>query len=283
VYLQAYGGIQHPAGHLPDLKDWVADAVGQRPRRISRFMELALIGAGRCARGRELPRNTAVYLTSRHGDMEVIIETMDDAFRRGHPPKPLTFVNTVSNSTAFYVAKCLQLQARSSFVCSRHAGFAAALQLALSDVELGTVLSALVGTVDGAVLPRAAAQSPTEEGLQPAESSHWLWLTHHACERPLARVVDIVHARDAGQLLAKLAGSLSGEVWFRGGLSLAPADGDAIQSALGTKVFAAAAPSAHADSAIAIAEFAARHRAATLLHVDADGLGRLAAVLVDTR
>ena len=68
MYLRAHGEIIHAVNDtLPELKDLVVEAVGQPIRRISRFMQLAIIGAGRCARGKGLPSDTAVQHPGRAG------------------------------------------------------------------------------------------------------------------------------------------------------------------------------------------------------------------------
>ncbi len=54
---------------------------------------------------------------------------MATLFRDGGTPKPLSFVNTVSNAACYYVARALKLQSRSNFVCNRHLAFESVLQL----------------------------------------------------------------------------------------------------------------------------------------------------------
>ena len=168
----------HDVATPTDLKPLVAAAVGTSVRRIGRFIQLALIGAGRCAKQTQLPTGTAVYLGSGRGDLEVTIEVMQTLLRDGHPPKPLSFINTVSNAACYYVAQSLKLMSRSSFVCNRYFAFETVLQLAALDLAGGVVDNALVGTVDVVVPPleghriRLGLSSDVEVG----DATHWLEL-----------------------------------------------------------------------------------------------------------
>ncbi len=166
------------ADDLPALKEQVRETLGQPVRRIGRFIQLALIGAGRCV-GSETPAPaTAVYLTSGRGDLEITIEVMQTLFRDGQTPKPLSFINSVSNSACYYIARQFNLHGRSNFICNRHFAFESALQLAQLDLRAGLVDSALVGSVDVAVAPLRdhRRRLGLEADALLAEGSHWLWL-----------------------------------------------------------------------------------------------------------
>jgi hypothetical protein len=147
-------------------------------RRASRFMQLALIGAARCLKGVSVPRDTGVYLASGRGDLEIIQEVLEQVFRDGQSPKPLHFVNTVSNAACFQVAKLLGLEGRSSFVCHPTSAFENTLRLALADLDVSGVEQILVGAVDAVVAPvdihRVRLGVPA--GTLLGEGSHWLLL-----------------------------------------------------------------------------------------------------------
>jgi len=161
-----------------DLKPLVADAVGAPVRRIGRFIQLGLIGAGRCAKQTQLPSDSSVYLGSGRGDLEVTIEVMQTLLRDGHAPKPLSFINTVSNAACYYVAHSLKLIGRSSFVCNRYFAFESVLQLAALDLQSGAARSALLGTVDVVVPPIAGHRIRLGLGASTdvADATHWLEL-----------------------------------------------------------------------------------------------------------
>lgn len=163
---------------FPPLKELVREATGEHVRRIGRFIQLALIGAGRCVQGHVLSPDTGVYLTSGRGDLEVTLEVMTAMYEHGQPPKPLSFINTVSNSACFYVAKKFALHGRSQFVTRRHAPLESALQLAMLDMESGSVRSALLGSVDICTAPLAEHRLRLGVGANAAvgEGSHWFLL-----------------------------------------------------------------------------------------------------------
>jgi len=170
-----YHAVNEP---LPELKTLTQAATGKAFRRIGRFIQLALIGAARCAGQQTLPTETAVYFSSGRGDLELTLEIVTQLFRDGQTPKPLNFVNTVSNAACFYLAQHLGLHSRSNFVCSRYFALESVLQLAALDLSLRVVDSALVGAVDIATAPLAEhrQRSRVSTDMPVGEGSHWLWL-----------------------------------------------------------------------------------------------------------
>lgn len=198
---------QAAAEPLCELRSAVGAAIGEPVRRIGRFIQLALIGAGRCARG-QLPADTGVYLCSGRGDLETTIEVMVGLFRGGQAPKPLSFVNTVSNAACFYVARALQLQGRSNFVCNRYFAFESVLQLALLDAESGGINSALIGSIDVACLPLAQHRQRLDlpVGATVGEGSHWIWIGPADAARPrLGDILAAQHFTDQASLLDWIA------------------------------------------------------------------------------
>ncbi len=186
--LQIYAAGEHwhhVTTSLPDLKPAVQEATGKPFRRIGRFIQLALIGAARCAKT-PLPAETAVYFASSRGDLEVTLEIMTQLFRAGQTPKPLNFVNTVSNAACFYIAQTLQLAGRSSFVCNLNFAFERAVHLAALDLQSGKIDSALTGSVDIATLPLAEhrLRLQVSDDIPIGEGSHWLWLGMPDASRP---------------------------------------------------------------------------------------------------
>lgn len=171
--------LSEEGGDLTDLKPIVKATLGQPVRRIGRFISLALIGAARCLDGRTPPPETAVYFTTGSGDFEVTVEVMEHLFRDGYPPKPLSFINTVSNAACFYVAKQFGLHGRSTCMGNRTFGFETVLQLALLDLKMGVVKSALIGSADIVLEPvmvhRQRLNQPPDATI--GEAAHWLWLT----------------------------------------------------------------------------------------------------------
>jgi hypothetical protein len=194
--IYSIGDHYHSVGEpLPELKALTQAATGKAIRRIGRFIQLALIGAANCARQQPLPKETAVYFSSGRGDLELTLEIMTQLFREGQTPKPLNFVNTVSNAACFYLAQHFGLHSRSNFVGSRYFAFERALHLAALDLSMGAVDSALVGCVDIATAPlaehRQRLQLPIDAPI--GEGSHWLWIGPIDRQRPRAGELTAVH------------------------------------------------------------------------------------------
>jgi hypothetical protein len=263
-----------------DLKQLVAEAIGQPVRRIGRFIQLALIGAGRCARAASLDSNAAVYLGSGRGDLEITIEVMQALLRDGHAPKPLSFINTVSNAACYYIAQNLKLMGRSSFVCNRYFAFETVLQLAALDLRTGTVSAALVGAVDVVVPP--LNEHRTRLGLAPdapvADASHWLCLRSTA-DGAIARLRAVENFADRGALDTWLQDQAFDACLLSGGQFLANGELQSLaqQSSLNSR-FEYRNERAYYDcqSGAAISEFLrdASLAGGQLLHINRDPSGR---------
>jgi hypothetical protein len=279
-----YGAV---ADAPPELGPLVKETLGAQVRRIGRFVQLALIGAARSLDGQTPPQETGVYLTSGRGDMEMTIDVMNQLYRDGQPPRPLSFINTVSNSACFYIAKQFGLRGRSAFVCNSQFSFEAALYLAMLDMEAGVASSALVGSVDIALAPldvhrrrlRLAPDAPVAEG------SHWLWLQADEASKAGPRITSAEMLADVEAL----------ERWMRTHASEAAmvaigqcADADEVATIAAragvTRRFDYLGGRAYYDSQSgdAAAAFLSRRPAdaTTLLHVNYDAEGRFAVFAV---
>jgi hypothetical protein len=271
---------------VTDLKSLVADAVGTPVRRIGRFIQLALIGAGRCAKQADLPASTAVYLGSGRGDLEVTIEVLQGLIRDRHAPKPLSFINTVSNAACYYVAQTLQLNSRSSFVCNRYFAFETMLQLAALDFASGSIESALVGTVDVVVPPLAAHRIRVGVGTDTpvADASHWLLLSARPAAHSLGRLIAAEPFVDADALRAWLQTQAIDKHWrLACGQFMPHQEADDWQRELGLETFDYRSNRAYYDSqsGAVIGEFLRGH-SGTLLHLNRDLTGRHSALVVES-
>jgi hypothetical protein len=291
MQIHACGDYYQPVtGEPAELKSALREVVTQPVRRIGRFIQLALVGAGRCVRGRAVPADTAVYLASARGDLGTTVEVLEQLFRDGQAPRPLSFINAVSNAACFYIAQCFGLQGRGSFVCNRYLAFENVLQLALLDLTLGKVPAALVGVVDMVVPPAAEHRRRLEvaAGTPLGEGSHWLWLGPAAVpDKPdLGSVLKVHHCSDQPSLLdwirrqALPAGGCS----ISGGQFLADGELSAIQRDCGIgQRFEYRAGRAYYDSqsGAAVGEFVrSADPGRLLLHINSDPSGRYCAVLM---
>lgn len=270
---------------LPDVRGLAKETLGKQVRRVGRFILLGLVGAARCVGANAPPAHTAIYLSSRRGDLETNVEVMEDLFARGLAPKPLSFINTVSNASCYYVARHFGLHGRSLFVSGVCFSFEAALQAALMDFETGQVRSALVGGLDTLIEPLAIERKRL--GLTPdaplAEASHWLWL-----ERGNASAGDLVLKAseaftDRGALIAWLRAQADGKTVLAQGQYLQESDLAAIAAETGLSRsfrYRDGRPYYDGQAAAALSTFAASDLdGAALAHINADPDGRFAAFL----
>ncbi len=189
IYIHATGGIYNTvneAGELIPLKPLVADVCKQRYRRIDRFIQMALIGSGRCLKNSEqnkmaLSAQTALYLTSGQGPTSNNIEVQESIFKHGEEAKPLKFINTLSNSAGFYVMKEAQLTGPNIFVTREITPLECALQTAASDLNAGWCTTALVGLVDEITLPIAdqCLRMKLAKNTGIGEGSYWFLLSQN--------------------------------------------------------------------------------------------------------
>ncbi|MFN3859460.1 MAG: hypothetical protein ACK4RV_17080 [Caulobacter sp.] len=274
---------------LTDLKPVLKADTGAAVRRIGRFIHLALIGAGRCLAGQTPPADTAVYFTTGSGDFEVTVEVMEHVFRDGFPPKPLSFINTVSNAACFYVAKQYGFSGRSACLGARHFGFEAALQLALLDIRTGAVRSALVGSADIVLTPvevhRRRLGQPPDAPI--AEAAHWLWLTAPDGSAPGERQGGVRQAAilpDREALMAWIAAQQidPSSLILARGQWLGDDDFAELRRDLGDPAvfdYRAGRPYFDSQAAAAVGAFLATGEGGVLLHINGDPDGRYAVIL----
>jgi hypothetical protein len=290
IFIRGCGDYYAPVSDTPpELGPLVKETLGAQVRRVGRFVQLALIGAARSFNRKPARADTSVYLCSGRGDMEMTADVMVQLYRDGMPPRPLSFINTVSNSACFYVARQFGLRGRSSFVCHRYFSFESALALALLDIEAGVSASALVGSVDIALAPldvhrrrlELAADTPVAEG------SHWLLLEIGDARDSGPRLVSIETLPDEAALsgwIAAQAGDTSTAALSVGQFTDAR-EAQAIAARAGvTRRFDYRDGRAYYDSqsGAAISAFLAQppEGVTTLLHVNRDVEGRFAAFAI---
>ncbi len=165
---------------LNRLRDKLQAAGVERYRRIDRFTELCLLGAARCRQHStvELDARTGIYLGSGFAGIANTVEVQQQVFRDGQLPRPAGFINTLSNSAGYYVARSLGLQSQNFFLSRGSASLVAVLQMAAMDIRLGVVSQAMVGVVDES--DRRLDWHRHRQGLAEdavlAEGSHWFLL-----------------------------------------------------------------------------------------------------------
>jgi hypothetical protein len=239
--------------------------------------------------GLTLPAETATYFTSGRGDLETTLEVLVSMCKRGQPPTPFAFINTVGNSACFHVAKCFGLRGRSQFVTSRYAPLESVLRLAALDMTHGGVRTALVGSADMCTAPLAdhRARIGLTAGTPVGEGSHWFLLTtdeHSAA--PLGVVRSVRSFTDDAELLLHLRRRRVDPVGaaLASGQHLRPDRLQLVLEATGIEEvfdYRHGLPFYDSQTGHGIHQFLIAPVARTLMHIDGDPSGRTTLMVID--
>ncbi|MCK9197803.1 MAG: hypothetical protein M0P16_12585 [Syntrophales bacterium] len=157
------------------LKEKLRGYTEENFRRVNRFILLTLLGARQCIHNHALDFDTAIYLTTEHGNLGDTASVLDELYTDGSLPKPFGFINTMSNTAAFYLARNLGVRSRNIMVSSQHLSFERGLELMKVDFALGET-NALIGGVDEALLSRTALEKQTNRVYKMVNGSGWLYV-----------------------------------------------------------------------------------------------------------
>jgi hypothetical protein len=282
--------LHEVTGELPSLKTLAREAAGLPLRRIGRFVELALIGAGRCLKGRTLPAGCATYFTSARGDLGVTLDVLAPLCENSRSPAPFAFINTVGNSACFHVAKCFGVSGRNQFVTSRYAPLESALRLAMLDLTEGRVTMALVGSADICTAPLAAHRERigVAPGTLVGEATHWFLLDAGAdAGASLGALRSVLSFPDESSLCAYLERHPidPGSAVLATGQHLGADRRDMLRAATGIDAafdYRSDLPWYDSQTGSGVHRFLEAPSARTLVHVDGDPTGRRTLLVVDT-
>jgi len=164
-----------------DLSDMLMELTGKEMRRAGHFTELAVIGSQLAIKRLEngLPASAPLYFATGLGEVYDTTELFARLMEGGAgSTSPYAFINSVSNTTAFHVAKTAGLMSANITVSQEELSFECALRLAITEVVDGYAETVLVGGVDELGYPRAAhtKRLPLRKGDLMGEGSGWLCL-----------------------------------------------------------------------------------------------------------
>lgn len=166
----------------PELKPVIKKVCGQPLRQASHLVELGVIGAQtlNLKLGKLLNKNSRLYTATGMGDISKNLKL----FNQVSPPvnglaAPFDFINSSANTTAFYVAKILELNGRNLTVSRDEFSFETALQLAASDLMSGDSQTALVGGFDEKSNSSCTHfnEMLVNDNLIPGQGSGWMYLS----------------------------------------------------------------------------------------------------------
>ena len=158
------------------LKEEIKRYTQENFRRVNRFILLSLLGALQCVHQQPLEAATAVYLTTEDGNLGETADVLDEIYESQSLPRPFGFINTMSNTAAFHLARNLGIRGRNITVSSQHLSFERGLELLKADFAGGAERSALIGGVDESSLSRMNRKEPTGRGWRMVDGSGWFYV-----------------------------------------------------------------------------------------------------------
>jgi hypothetical protein len=174
--IYAWGGFGHRVLDRPPRLKPLLDACPWRaPRRSDRLTQLGLLGLAACPGTEDVSRETPLILASGEANLASTIQTNEQIFVEHRLPSPISFINSVNNSTAFHLHQTLGIDGPTLTVARDECSLEAALQIAAL-WQHEHALPLLVGTVDEAPddidLHRSRMAYPRDAIL--GEGSYWL-------------------------------------------------------------------------------------------------------------
>lgn len=177
-----------------DIKQECKKVASSYIRRTDRFIQLGILGVSGI---KDISSDTALYLVSGQGDLSVFCRLCEQRYIEKTPPKPVDFINSLSNTAGFYISKYLGLD--SSNLNLSHQSFVVenALRLSSAKLSLKRESQILLGGID----ERASETSSPHRYLDLnddvaiGEGSNWLLLSQEQ-NNALAQVVHVSEMMD---------------------------------------------------------------------------------------
>ncbi|GLR75083.1 hypothetical protein GCM10007855_19570 [Aliivibrio sifiae] len=148
-------------------------------RRTDRFIQLGLLGTASIKEQKTLDKNTALFMISGQGNLSVFNRLCQQRYLEEVPPKPVDFINSLSNTAGFYIAKFLDLESKNLNLAQQGFVIENALLLANANLSSKREDRILLGGVDERVdvnnNPHGYLDLPTETAL--GEGSNWMLLS----------------------------------------------------------------------------------------------------------
>jgi len=148
VYVHNSSSIYHSEEDPFDVKAAWKAIEPKTIRRTDRFIQLALLGAYQAVDHLELPKETGLYMASGQGNLAVFKRLRDQRYIQKQPPKPVDFINSLSNTSGFYVAQYLKIEGKNINISRLGFCIETLLLLAEVDLEASVERQILVGGVD---------------------------------------------------------------------------------------------------------------------------------------
>jgi len=151
-------------------------------RRTDRFIQLALLGVSGIVKSGDIEKKTALFMTSGQGNLAVFSRLCYQRYIENVPPKPVDFINSLSNTAGFYIAKYLGLESRNLNLAQQGFVVENALSLAEANLKGGQETQILLGGVDEKPDDESDPYSYLDlpECQNVGEGSNWVLLNNYS-------------------------------------------------------------------------------------------------------
>lgn len=180
-----------------DIQDTLRTLTGLDMRRVGHFSELALVGSALAIKRLKSPLGPSshVYFGTGLGEVQktaaLFKQTLDSDEAVS---SPYNFVNSVSSTTAFYIAKAAGLESRNITLCQEELSFEWALKLACNAIEDNDASAAMAGGADEFSYPREEhlRRLPLSDSQIMGEGGGWLCLSSER-GAAIGEVVEVIY------------------------------------------------------------------------------------------
>jgi len=205
IYIHSVGLLHLQEGDVLEIKPLLKAETQKVFRRTDRFIQLALLGASRAMKEQMLDEKTGLYMASGQGNLAVFNRLRDQQYIDHQPPKPVDFINSLSNTAGFYVAQYLGLFGKNLNLNQQGVVAYMTLLLAQNNLLVDQEKSVLVGGVDELLHPLVFTRKflGLDSQQKMGEGSNWLLLKREK-KGALASLEVDAHQYTLEHLLEKL-------------------------------------------------------------------------------
>ncbi|MGB5965936.1 MAG: beta-ketoacyl synthase N-terminal-like domain-containing protein [Sulfurimonadaceae bacterium] len=207
IYIHKTGSVNRKEGEELDVKAAWKRISPKMIRRTDRFIQLALLGAHQAIGDSTIDKGTALYMASGQGNLAVFKRLRDQRYIHKQPPKPVDFINSLSNTSGFYVAQYFGISGKNLNVSRQGLVVETTLLLAQNDLALGKEQQILIGGVDELQEPAAFTKRTLgvcDDSLL-GEGSNWMLLSREQ-EGALASIDVVKKQMDTSEIKQYLQG-----------------------------------------------------------------------------
>jgi len=205
IYIHQVGCINYKADQSVDIKAECKLVAPKFIRRTDDFIQLAILGVEQITQKTSIQPNTALYLTSGQGNTGVFTRLCEQQLVAKIPPKPVDFINSLSNTAGFYISQFLHLENKNNNISHRSFVVEMGLLLAKTELQLKKEEWILFGGVDQLLPLESLSHSllGLDKSVSLGQGSNWM-LLNKSNEGALASIAIDNKEMDKTQLKAYL-------------------------------------------------------------------------------